>query len=43
MPSEELNTVKSALKQVSVYLALIEKADKQLNKPKKKRAKKRRR
>ena len=41
--AEELKSVKTSLKQASTYIALIAKADKQLNKPKKKRAKKRRR
>ncbi|WP_455209111.1 hypothetical protein [Kaarinaea lacus] len=41
--AEELKSVKASLKQASAYLAGIEKADKQLNKPqkKKRRAKKR--
>jgi len=39
--AEELNSVKASLKQASAYIAVIAKADKQLNKPKKKRAKKR--
>ena len=39
--AEELKSVKTSLKQASAYLAVIAKADKQLNKPKKKRAKKR--
>lgn len=38
--AEELKAVKASLKQASVYLASITKADKQLNKPRKKRAKK---
>jgi hypothetical protein len=39
--AEELKSVRTSLKQASTYIAVIEKADKQLNKPKKKRAKKR--
>ena len=39
--AEELKSVKTSLKQVSTYIAVIAKADKQLNKPKKKRARKR--
>ncbi len=39
--TEELNAVKTPLKQASVYMSAIEKADKQLNKPKKKRRVKR--
>ena len=37
----ELKSVKTSLKQASAYTAVIAKADKLLNKPKKKRAKKR--
>ena len=40
--AEELKAVKAALKQASTYLSLIEKADKKLNKPRKKVRKKRR-
>jgi hypothetical protein len=36
-----LKSVKTSLKQASTYIALIAKADKVLNKPKKKRARKR--
>ncbi len=39
--AEELNSVKTSLKQASAYIAQMAKADKQLNKPKKKRARKR--
>jgi hypothetical protein len=39
--AEELKSVKTSLKQASTYIAVIAKADKQLNKPKKKRARKR--
>lgn len=39
--AEELKSVKTSLKQASAYLSMIAKADKQLNKPKKKRTKKR--
>jgi hypothetical protein len=39
--AEELKSVKTSLKQASTYIALIAKADKVLNKPKKKRARKR--
>lgn len=39
--AEELKAVKNSLKQATAYLAAITKVDKVLNKPKKKRAKKR--
>lgn len=39
--AEELNSVKTSLKQASAYMSVIEKADKRLNKPKKKRRSKR--
>lgn len=40
--AEEYNAVKTALKQASTYVAVIEKADKLLNKPRKKVRRKRR-
>ena len=40
--TEELNSVKTALKQASAYISMMEKADKVLNKPRKKVRKKRR-
>ena len=39
--SEELKAIKASVKQAAAYLTVIVKADKLLNKPKKKRAKKR--
>ena len=39
--AEQLKSVKTSLKQASTYLTVIARADKLLNKPKKKRAKKR--